>query len=284
VNRAFTYEKLEKYEEALADFTQAIKLDSLNNNYYRYRAGCYDDLNDYNNSQMDWTMAINLAPKDEFDYLNYEFRAYSYMKNKKYDLAIADFTFIIKSDSANYHNGDDPYWYNIRGRMYLEMKEYNTAIKDFSKSLEFGMLEDGVFIPDTTYAGADQVASWASLAYNGRAQSYFLLGEYEKAKDNYLEAIRLDGENPESHYYLALFSMRENMTIKALSYFSPAIQYFSSSSIYSYNNFGELVKLIDIYHKRAELYSKEGYTELMCKDYEKACELGDCEAYEKNCD
>ena len=39
----------------------------------------------------------------------------------------------------------------------------------------------------------------------------------------------------------------------------------------------------DIYNKRGESYQKLGAHNLMCEDYKKACDLGDCDMFNANC-
>ena len=39
----------------------------------------------------------------------------------------------------------------------------------------------------------------------------------------------------------------------------------------------------DLYVELGNLYRKMDYKDLMCDNYENACELGDCEMFEENC-
>ena len=43
------------------------------------------------------------------------------------------------------------------------------------------------------------------------------------------------------------------------------------------------IELTDVYLKRAEVYKNAEAIELMCEDYQKACDLGDCEMFNINC-
>ena len=48
-------------------------------------------------------------------------------------------------------------------------------------------------------------------------------------------------------------------------------------------NGNDKIELADIYIKRAEVYKNAEAIELMCADYQKACDLGDCKMFNKNC-
>jgi hypothetical protein len=74
------------------------------------------------------------------------------------------------------------------------------------------------------------------------------------------------------------------MNIFNNSYFEKAIVKLSDGDyIITADNGIDLIELADIYIKRAEVYKNAEAIELMCEDYQKACDLGDCELFNKNC-
>jgi Flp pilus assembly protein TadD len=61
---------LEKYELALADYTQAILLEKENPELYDQRANCYIAKEDLTAALKDLDKAIDLAPNDPYYYNN----------------------------------------------------------------------------------------------------------------------------------------------------------------------------------------------------------------------
>ena len=93
-NRADVYYSLEDYQSALPDYTKAINLQKDNPYRYKSRAECYIKMEDYSHALMDLTSAIDLAPNDATYYVN---RGNFYDDNKKEsDLALKDYTTAIK--------------------------------------------------------------------------------------------------------------------------------------------------------------------------------------------
>lgn len=77
---------MEKYAEAIDDFSKEIKLNP-NPQAYNDRGQCYTALGQFDKAIADHTTAISLNPKDDYAY---EYRADAYDKAEKPDLAKAD--------------------------------------------------------------------------------------------------------------------------------------------------------------------------------------------------
>ena len=109
---------------------------------------------------------------------------------------------------------------------------------------------------------------------------YSILEDHDKEMADYLKTIELNDEDPEGYYYLALTYAKQNKSHKALSYFSKSISRMSAGLGYIITEglHDEEVTLSDLYLKRAEIYKNEEVIDLMCEDYQKACELGACES------
>ena len=122
-------------------------------------------------------------------------------------------------------------------------------------------------------------------SYFYRAKMYHKQEEYEKEKADYLKTIEMNDEDPEGYYYLAGFYVNQNKSFQSISYFEKAISRLSADLGYyiTAENGNEKIELADIYIKRAEVYKNVEAIELMCEDYQKACDLGDCEMFNKNC-
>jgi hypothetical protein len=81
-----------KYEDAIKDYTRAIKLDSKNAQFYYNRGVAYINLEKYDLAIADFTKAIEIDPTDA---KNYVARGIAYRVNGQKDMAIADFTVAI---------------------------------------------------------------------------------------------------------------------------------------------------------------------------------------------
>jgi len=86
------------YENAIREFTEAIRLDNSVTVYFGRRGFVYSKIEDYDNAIKDYTDAIKLDPNNS-DYLMY--RGDSYYQKKDYYTAINDYTAAIKLDPLN---------------------------------------------------------------------------------------------------------------------------------------------------------------------------------------
>lgn len=71
--RGLAYFQLAKYKESIQDFTDAIKLDPNNYNYYFYRATAFDKLNKFSEVEADLKTTLSLNPNasNAMNYLGY---------------------------------------------------------------------------------------------------------------------------------------------------------------------------------------------------------------------
>ncbi len=80
-------------EEAIAEYTEAIRLNPEYGLAYGSRAVVYSSKRDHDKAIADYTEAIRLDPKDAQAYCN---RAVEHSSKKNYDEAIADYTKAIR--------------------------------------------------------------------------------------------------------------------------------------------------------------------------------------------
>jgi tetratricopeptide (TPR) repeat protein len=87
--RGDAYYEKEGYDQAIADYTQAIRLDHNEIWAYSGRGSVYHDKEDYDRAIADYTQAIRLDPNYAWTYNN---RGNAYYVKEDFNRAIADYT------------------------------------------------------------------------------------------------------------------------------------------------------------------------------------------------
>ena len=82
-------------DQAIADFTEAIRLDPNYANAYNNRGLAYDDKGDFARAIEDYTQAIRFEPRHVNAHTN---RGADYAETGQFDKAIADYNEAIKID------------------------------------------------------------------------------------------------------------------------------------------------------------------------------------------
>jgi len=96
--RGRSYYEKEEYEQALADFTQAIELQNDDYPYYTWRARTHHKMGNYKLAIADFSKSIELIEHDGYDsWDTYLERADSYFANEEYNLEIADYDLAISA-------------------------------------------------------------------------------------------------------------------------------------------------------------------------------------------
>jgi tetratricopeptide (TPR) repeat protein len=168
-DRASAREKKQDWDGAIADYSQAIKLDPRNASSWYIRGDVWKEKKVYDKAIADFSEAIKLDPRNaSFWY----FRGNAWGEKKEYDKAIADYSRAIRLDpnSARYHVFRA--W--AYGRSMLQQK----AIDDYGAAIR---LE-----PTNARLYAMRGATWA------------IAGDFDQALSDYGKAIELDPHDPES--------------------------------------------------------------------------------------
>lgn len=137
INRAGAYINLERYDEAIADCTEAITLEPQRVRAYLYRATAYNTMGDYELAIADCTKVIEMAAAgdardsdiDSIVVEAYIQRAYAYSKTGEPDLALTDCNSAIDIDP------EQAYAYYNRGLAYKGLDMKTEAINDFEESI-----------------------------------------------------------------------------------------------------------------------------------------------------
>jgi len=203
--RADAYYKFGEYEKAIADYTETIRLEledrslfSILDIYYSSRVKAYEAIGKYEEAAADYTRIIELQGYAlSSDYAN---RANAYAACGKYEEAVADYTKIIELNDFSYSSD-----YANRADVYAEWGKTEQAIADYNKAIALGNKESYislVVLHWETEEYADVVANVDKFIDRGgdvtsdiirvRGLAYYYLNEFEKAIDDFTEAIKLD--------------------------------------------------------------------------------------------
>jgi len=173
--------KKRDYDNAIADYTQVIRLDPNNKDAYNRRGLSYSAKRDYDKAIADYTQAIRIDPKYGVFFYN---RAKEYTNKGDYDKAIADFTEAIRLDP----NDED--FFDGRADAYNGKGDYNKAIADANESI--------------------RIAPKYAIPYRHRGFAYMQQGNYTQARadtdksleisPDYQRAKDLDAELKEKGY------------------------------------------------------------------------------------
>lgn len=144
--------KLENnFELAIKNFDKAIELEK-NSKFYFWRGFAHSFLRNYSAAIDDFNISAELNPEEKNIFKH---RGFAYLELKNFDKAVADFNNVIK-----FSPDDETYYW--RALTYANLQNKNLALKDLDK---FSYLQSG--------------------------EIFYLLGEYDKAIENFSKHIEL---------------------------------------------------------------------------------------------
>ena len=196
-NRGNAWKNLKEYGKAIDDYSKSIELDPSFAAAYYNRGNAWKNLKEYGKAIDDYSKTVEFDPSDSDAYYN---RGNAWADLKEYGKAIDDYDKAIEldpSDSAAYYN---------RGNAWDDLKEYGKAIDDYSKSIELDPSFAAAYnnrgdawnqLQEYDKALADsskaiELTPSLTVAYDTRGSAWVGLKEYDKAIDDYSKAIELD--------------------------------------------------------------------------------------------
>jgi lipoprotein NlpI len=182
VNRGWAYEDKGDHDHAIADETEAIRLDPKNVSAYVNRGWAYDDMEDYDRAIADETEAIRLDPNNVAAYI---YRGWAHDDKDQYDLAIADESEAIRIDPKR------AVVYNNRGSAYVDKQDYARALGDFTQAIE--------------------LAPKYTAPYRNRARVYLYTGKLANALADITQGNALDTKNAHGALWLDIIAQRNNV-------------------------------------------------------------------------
>ena len=128
-SRAMCLKSVDRFTDAVQDFSRIIKQDSSNAAVFSHRGYCYRKLEQYENALADYSAAILRSEGEERSVRirAYNNRAFVLAKLDKYEEAIADYSKVIQIDPNNSHA------FHNRGISYDKIGMIDQAIADFTK-------------------------------------------------------------------------------------------------------------------------------------------------------
>jgi tetratricopeptide (TPR) repeat protein len=154
VNRGNAYAHSGELDRAIADYTEALKIDPTET-AYRNRGIAYEHKGELDRAIADYDAVIKLKPEDPFGYYA---RGDVYFTKGDLDRAIADYSEAIKRN-PKYAKA-----YRQRGATYQFMGELQRAIADFSEVITLEPNDNDFFL---------------------RAKAYQIIGDNERAAADY---------------------------------------------------------------------------------------------------
>ncbi len=272
INRGNLKAEQNNFDEAISDYTEAIKLDPTNVQAYKFRAIVKNNKEDYEGALADYQSAYKLEP-DSKVILNSLVYTYKLFGNKKFqennfDEAISDYTEAIKLDPTNIQA------YKFRATAYSAKGNYEKIIEDLTKVKSLAQ-------EDLASYSRDLILAYKNLGYIKHQQ-----GNYEAAIIYLTEASVLEPENKQlydnklSIIYndLGLTIEKKGDALLAITHYKQAINldpknvsaYYNSANVKAKTNDynGAIIdytvaiklnpKYVSAYIGRAAVYRKQG--------------------------
>jgi tetratricopeptide (TPR) repeat protein len=193
---------LEKYNEAISAYTKAIKLDSLNSIVFYKRALVLYEIEKYDLAIKDLDDAIKLNP--EYDY--YLLRGMVYQIMNQYVLSVTDLNYALSLDSTEDAFYYRAYSYVMLKDYTKALSDFKSTIQFSPKNAEHYFNVAALLIANGGYRAAIEITD-VGLAYDkNNAIAYFNKGlayKYLNIKDsaiyNLKYALKL-GHEPASEF------------------------------------------------------------------------------------
>jgi len=190
-----TADQARAFEQAISDYTAALRIDPNNVTAYNGRGVIYSNKGDYDKAITDYNQAIKINPNNAEPYNN---RGNAYKDKGDYDKAIADFNQAIRLN-PNYALA-----HNNRGLAYGRKGDYDRAITDYNQSIKL----------DSNFP----------ITYYNRGLAYYNKSDFDKAIADYNQAIKLDPNFVNAYYNRGLAYRNKNDYDKAIADYSQAVR------------------------------------------------------------
>lgn len=130
INRGLSYDRLKKYDLAIADFTIAIKMDSTDMASFIDRGLSNMHAGNFEKAMVDFNHVIRLKTNQRMTENAIYWKAQIHYSQQKFEETIAD------CDHYFLVNPNDPELYFIRGSANGMLRNFKESIKDYDKAIE----------------------------------------------------------------------------------------------------------------------------------------------------
>jgi uncharacterized protein (TIGR03067 family) len=237
--RAFAYFMRDERDKAIADFTEAIRIDpqAVPGPSYSARGQCHLENKQYDRAVADFSKALQLGLEGVPRQGTFRGRGTAYLRQRKWAKAIADLSEAIRLDAS------DVGPYMARGLAYREQQKFDLAIADLDEAIRLGILDP---LPRNT-------------AYINRGIAHDENGDHDKAIADFTEALRNAPEVPRAYHDRGISYLKIGEYERAIADFSEHIKREPDAATYA---------------NRALAYQLLGDEENAASDGQQAEELG----------
>ncbi len=268
-----------KQQAAIANYTEALKLNPQNALTYYQRGNSYYSQRAYEKAIKDYTAAIKIKPNYNDAYYQRGLIYYQLNDNEK---AITDLTQTLRIN-PNYTNA-----YNKRGQIYYKIGDYKNAIQDYSQSIRLNPKDSNTYINrgitrgrigDTAgaisdYTQAIKLNPNQVQAYHTRGKSHLEMADYQGAIADYNRVLELKPDDSDAYTnrcsaYLNLVNHQAAISdCKQAIEINPQNDLAYNHRCIAYFNLGEYRRAIedcsiaiDINNENAKAYINRGLTQ-----------------------
>jgi tetratricopeptide (TPR) repeat protein len=209
------------FRGAIADYTQAIRLDPNFDYAYINRGLCRFQLKDFQGAIADYTQALRINPNFAYAYLD---RGDARIQIKDFQGAIADYTQAIRQ------HPNLAYAYTRRGEVYYWLANYQRALADSDKAIQ--MRDNGSFNTDylaRLAQGRLRPEPFIDSAYAIRGAAQIGLKDYRAAQADLDEGVNYSGAMGNSgtgfaFYFRGLLQLRQGNYQAAITDYQKALK------------------------------------------------------------
>jgi tetratricopeptide (TPR) repeat protein len=183
VNRGNAHADRQEYDEAIADYGEALRRNGRHAVAFYDRGTAYRMKRDYDNAIADYDQAIALDPRYEDAFVN---RGVAYAGKGDLDRAISEYTTALMLDAT------DAAAYRNRGDAYVDKGDPGFALQDYDEAIR------------RAPSDAD--------AYRSRGYLHFYAGDFAPAADDLERVVRAERDDLYARLWAFLAAARSDAT------------------------------------------------------------------------
>ena len=218
VGRGASYMSKQEYKKAIADFDEALKLSPGQAFAHMQRGIAYHQTGDADKALEDYSAAHDLTPKDPTPLINRGIIQYT--KKGKFDAAIADF------DESLRLNPKEINALINRGITYRQKNDPDAAITDFNKAIDLGLQTASLLklVAKDRDPSTAQLADQVAHAYYQRGMASIDKQDYPAALEDFGRAMEITPKDARPYLGRGAALLKQNRTEEAIKDFDEAVR------------------------------------------------------------